>query len=228
MKAKDLYRKRLLVPSKNPCDPNYRRLRYVRYADDFIVGFVGGRDELVHIQRQVEGYLNAYLRLDPKFSDSSIKRASKERVRFLGVDVSVPMYKESAFSTVVRTRNGMEQKFSSKRRQGVVKLKVDIKSIIKRLNSAGFCDKLGKPTPRFQLYGMRHGDIINNYNRVKRGFLNYFRFVDNYSRLGFTLQYILIRSCCKLLAAKFKLKTQNAVYKKFGKNLNHQDGVCFE
>lgn len=30
-------------------DPSYRKLQYVRYADDFILGFVGPKSEAVHI-----------------------------------------------------------------------------------------------------------------------------------------------------------------------------------
>lgn len=132
------------------------------------------------------------------------------------------MYKEAPFTTFKRSHHGKLHLIKAKTAQVVVKLKVDIKSIIKKLNSAEFCDKLGKPTPRFQLYAIQHNDIIKLYNRVFRGIKNYFRFADNYRSIAFRIQYILIKSCAKLLAAKLKLKTTRAVYKKYGKDLNHE------
>lgn len=64
-----------------------------------------------------------------------------------------------------------------------------------------------------------HRTIIGLYNSVVRGYLNYYSFVHNYGTLTSRLMFILKSSCCKLIAAKFKLKTMANVYKKFGKNL---------
>ncbi|GAB3275850.1 reverse transcriptase/maturase family protein [Kineosporia babensis] len=37
------------VPSQDPNDPGYRRLRYVRYADDWLLGFAGPKHEAEQI-----------------------------------------------------------------------------------------------------------------------------------------------------------------------------------
>lgn len=57
------------------------------------------------------------------------------------------------------------------------------------------------------------------YNSVFRGFLNYYKFAHNYSRLTSTLVWILKQSCAKLLTAKFKLGTMKKTYDKFGPQL---------
>jgi len=214
------------IPSKNPVDRNYRRVRYVRYADDFIIGVIGRIKDANLIKIEVNSFLLNELLLSTSFEKHKLVNASRNRVDFLGVKVSVPIYKESSLTSFKRIRNGRVQLIKSKSSQGVVKLKVDIKYLIRKLNSAGFCDKIGTPLPRFQLYAISHNDIITIYNSVFSGLKNYFSFSDNYSNLAFTTQYILISSCAKLLAAKLKLKTIRAVYKKFGKGLNN-NGVMF-
>ncbi len=45
------------LPSHDPFDPGYRRLRYVRYADDFLLGFVGPRDEAEEIKAKLAAFL---------------------------------------------------------------------------------------------------------------------------------------------------------------------------
>jgi len=213
--------------SKNPKDIGYRRLRYIRYADDFIIGVIGRVKDAILIKEKVNLFLTNELLLSISSEKNKLVSASQDKIKFLGVNVRVPIYKEPSFSTYKRIRYGKAQLLTAKSSQGVVKLKVDIKSIILKLNSAGFCTKLGVPTPRFQLYAIRQNDIIIIYNKVCRGLKNYFSFTDNYSTLAFALQYILMNSCAKLLAAKLKLKTTKTVYKKFGKGLNSK-GIIFE
>ncbi len=208
------------VPSKDPIDKNYRRLVYVRYADDFIIGVIRSAKEALEVKDKVNNFLASNLLLNVSPTKNKLVRASKQKAKFLGVNVKVPIYKEPAFSTYKRVRNGKTQLVKAKTSQGVVKLKVDILTIIKKLNSAGFCSKLGKPSPRFQLYAITHNEIIRIYNRVFYGFKNYYRFADNFRTMAFSIQHILIKSCAKLLAAKLKLKTTKKVYKKFGKGLN--------
>lgn len=210
------------VSAKDPYDLNYRRLLYVRYADDFIIGLIGTAKEALEVKDKVNNFLSSSLLLNTSSNKNTFVSASKRRARFLGVEVRIPIYKEPSFSTYKRTRAGKVQLVHAKRSQGVVKLKVNMKNIISKLRSAGFCNKLGEPSPRFQLFAISHKDIILTYNSVFNGLKNYFRFIDNYSSMAFTIQYILITSCAKLLAAKLKLKTTRAVYKKFGKGLNRR------
>lgn len=207
---------------KDPLDKNYRRLNYVRYADDFIIGVTGSVKEAQKIKEEVNNFLVSSLSLSVSSKKSKLVRASKEKAKFLGVLVRIPVYKEPSFSTYKRTCKGKTQFVKAKSPQSIVKLKANIKVIVYKLNTVGFCDKLGEPTPRFKLYAMSHNEIILIYNRVLRGLKNYFKFTDNFSTLASQIQRILIGSCAKLLAAKLKLKTTRAVYKKFGKDLNKE------
>jgi len=62
---------------------------------------------------------------------------------------------------------------------------------------------------------------------VFRGYINYYSFVHNYNYLVSLLSHILKGSCAKLLAAKFTLKNQRKVYKKFGNKLRSLSGKEF-
>lgn len=209
------------ISARSPTNKNYRRLHYVRYADDFLIGLKGTIQEAKQIKEQVNSFLSSELLLNVSPNKNNLTRASKRKIKFLGVEVRVPISKKPALTTHAHTPAGKAQ--SSQR---AVKLKADIKNIINKLHSAGFCDKLGNPTPPFQLYHISHNDIILVYNKVLRKIKNHFRFADNFKKLTHTTQYILIRSCAKLLAAKLKMSTTKAVYKKYGKDLN-KAGVKF-
>lgn len=72
---------------------------------------------------------------------------------------------------------------------------------------------------------LEHRQIIHMYNSVFRGYLNYYKFAHNYSRVASTVGFYLKQSCAKLLAAKYSMGTMAKVYKKFGPNLEvkHRD-----
>lgn len=64
-----------------------------------------------------------------------------------------------------------------------------------------------------------HKSILDRYNAIIRGFLNYYAPADNYFRFASIVGYILRHSCAKTLARKFNLRTRAAAFRKFGKNL---------
>jgi group II intron reverse transcriptase/maturase len=45
------------IPSLEPQDPEYSRLRYVRYADDFLLGFTGTKAEAERIKEEIGQFL---------------------------------------------------------------------------------------------------------------------------------------------------------------------------
>lgn len=56
-KAKELRKQAQTLPTKMTNDPDYRRLKYVRYADDFLLGFAGPRAEAEAIKQQLRKFL---------------------------------------------------------------------------------------------------------------------------------------------------------------------------
>ena len=71
------------VKSKDPFDPNFRRLYYIRYVNDFIVGVVGSRKDTVEIRNKIDSFLNNELKLTLSHTKTSIIHFSKDFTFFL-------------------------------------------------------------------------------------------------------------------------------------------------
>ncbi len=84
-----LRQQRRLLPSQDPDDPDYRRLRYVRYADDWLLGFVGPKAEAEEIKRQLGAFLHDQLKLELSEEKTLITHAASQPARFLGYDIVV-------------------------------------------------------------------------------------------------------------------------------------------
>jgi len=84
----DLYQKARQIPSSDQFDPEYRRLRYIRYADDFLLGFAGPRDEAEEIKDQLKTFLHDNLKLELSPEKTLITNALTEKALFLGYDIS--------------------------------------------------------------------------------------------------------------------------------------------
>jgi group II intron reverse transcriptase/maturase len=72
------------MPSQVMNDPDYRRLKYVRFADDFLLGFIGPRSEAEEIKRQLGDFLRDELKLELSQAKTLITHARSEAARFLG------------------------------------------------------------------------------------------------------------------------------------------------
>jgi hypothetical protein len=77
------------LPARDPLDPDYRRLRYVRYADDWLLGFCGPRVEAEAIKSQLGAFLREELKLDLSETKTLITHARSQAAHFLGYEVVV-------------------------------------------------------------------------------------------------------------------------------------------
>jgi group II intron reverse transcriptase/maturase len=75
------------LPSQDPDDPGYRRLRYVRYCDDFLLGFAGPRREAEEIKSKIGEFLRGELKLELSESKTVITHATSQAARFLGYEI---------------------------------------------------------------------------------------------------------------------------------------------
>ena len=77
------------LPVGDPSDPGYRRLRYVRYADDHLIGFTGPKSEAEDIKRRLASFLHDELRLELNQEKTLVTHARTGAARFLGYEVTV-------------------------------------------------------------------------------------------------------------------------------------------
>jgi len=86
--AEALRKQAQMLPSQDMNDPHYRRLKYVRYADDFLLGFSGPRAEAEAIKQQLSKFLQEELKLDLSEEKTLLTHARSEAARFLGYEVT--------------------------------------------------------------------------------------------------------------------------------------------
>jgi group II intron reverse transcriptase/maturase len=85
---KELRKQLQSMPSYDMTDPDFRRLRYVRYPDDFLLGFIGPKEEAQKIKEQLRGYLAEILKLELSEEKTLLTHVRTERARFLGYEIT--------------------------------------------------------------------------------------------------------------------------------------------
>jgi hypothetical protein len=78
------------MPSRDPGDPGYRRLRYCRYADDWLLGFTGPRQEAEQIKARIGEFLHDQLKLELSPAKTLITHGRTQAARFLGYEIGAP------------------------------------------------------------------------------------------------------------------------------------------
>lgn len=194
------------LPSVDPNDPDYRRLKYVRYADDFLVGFVGPRSEAEAIKQQLGAFLREELKLELSEAKTLITHARSEAARFLGYEVTVQ------HEDTKRTKTLRGKKCRSV--NGRIGLRVPRDVLVAK------CDRYrkgGKAIHRAELLQESDFTIIATYQLEFRGIANYYRLAYNLHTLN-KLKYVMECSLTKTLAHKFSVSVTK-VYEKYGAEL---------
>jgi group II intron reverse transcriptase/maturase len=87
--ARDLRKQLRALPTVDPMDPGYRRLKYIRYADDHILGFIGPKAEAEQIKARLAAFLRETLGLELSQQKTLITHARSQPARFLGYHIRV-------------------------------------------------------------------------------------------------------------------------------------------
>jgi group II intron reverse transcriptase/maturase len=188
-----LVRLRRSLPSRDFQDPDFRRLRYVRYADDFLLGFIGPKSEAEEIKREIRDFLGDKLKLGLSEEKTLITHASEEQARFLGYEVSV----RRSDAKVGPALNGGTRRSVN----GQVRLSVPRVVCTDRLER--FMRK-GKPAPVNVLIALSDHQIVAHFQGIFRGLVNYYRMAHNLASRLNRVRHVLGISMVKTLAKKHK------------------------
>ena len=194
------------LPSRMLDDPDYRRLKYVRYADDFLLGFVGTRHEAETIKQQLADFLKTQLRLELSDDKTLITHARSAAARFLGYHVTV-MQDNRKHTNGRRSLNG------------VVSLQVPRDVIQAKCQPYV---KGGGPAHRNELIHQSDFDIVTQYQSVFRGISNFYRMAHNLRDLAH-LRGIMQHSLTRTLAAKLRISVPE-VYRRYRAQILDEDG----
>lgn len=195
-------------------DTDFRRLRYVRYADDFIVSIIGSKKEAEQIKDQLSLFLKNALKLDLSLDKSKITHAVKDRAFFLGTEIFMTKDNKRPVRRIIR--NGEKRLVKIFPR---IQMNAPISKIINKLHSKGYVRENLSPTRVGKFIHYDIPLILSNYKALLRGLLNYYVFASNFTRFKARVLYILKYSFVLTIASKLKLRTKKQVFKKFGPKL---------
>lgn len=205
------------LASKDFEDHNFRRLQYVRYFDDFLVGIIGKHSETIKVSQEIKDFLFTSLLLKLNFDKTHITNFNREGTNFLSTFISGNQEKEKKIHIIQKGNKNIKVRFTSRAR-----LEAPILKILKKGAENGFFKRTPAgefvPTSCGRVVNLDHADVIRFYNQKIRGVLNYYSFADNKKSLG-SFVHGLKHSCALTLALKFKLRHRSKVFKKFGKTL---------
>ena len=210
-KAKGLRKQAQKLPTQDTNAPNFRRLKYVRYADDFLLGFLGSKAEAEEIKRELKEYLQNELKLDLSSTKTLITHAKSEAAKFLGYEITVILEDTKQF---LRNTAGMGRETKCRCVNGRLGLKAPrdvIETKCKRYMRGG------KAIHRQELINESDYTIVTMYQLEYRGIANYYRLAYNMRSLG-QLKWVMETSLTKTLARKHKLPMRR-VYEKYATEL---------
>jgi group II intron reverse transcriptase/maturase len=212
-KAHALLRQAQQLPSKDPNDPDYRRLTYIRYADDTLFGFSGPRAEVEQIKRLLSDFLHNQLRLTLSEEKTLITHARTQEARFLGYGIQA-QYRNDKLATDGHRR--VNAKMALRVPKDVVEKKTAI------------YEQGGKPIQRPPLASCTDYTILNTFQEEYRGFVQYYLLANNVHWLGRVL-WAAERSLTQTLAAKYRSTTAKMA-KRYRTSIQtpHGPRKCFE
>jgi group II intron reverse transcriptase/maturase len=201
------------LPSQDPADPHYRRLRYVRYADDWLLGFAGPKAEAEEIKGRLREFLRDHLNLALSDAKTLITHAGDKAARFLGYAIS-GMHADTKLDR--RGRRSVN---------GHIMLKAPWDVIV------SLCSRYeghGKPEVRPSMLDDEDFSIVGRYGAELRGYVNYYALAHNVGKL-YRLKWTMETSMLKTLANKHK-STVTRMARKYRTKLVTPDGTftCFQ
>lgn len=195
-------------------DSLFKRLRYVRYADDFVIGIIGSYTDCVKTKGDLANILKEELGLELNLVKTKITHAQTESAYFLGhnIHITPPSKQKREYIELLRGKTLIR-----KTTRPIFDGPID--KIVEKLEEKGFARRGGNPTRCGRLIHLQPSQIIKYYRSIEDGILNFYNMTNNYGRVSARTHYILKYSCALTLASKLRLTTLKKTFSKFGKNL---------
>jgi group II intron reverse transcriptase/maturase len=210
-------------PSRDPCDEKFRRLYYVRYADDFLVGFCGTKAEAEKIKEELVNFLQSELKLAINIEKSRIYHSTDKNILFLGCYIRYQPNK-----IIADPYKSIEYGIIQLKSQAInnASLKAPIDRLLEKATERKYAVKKDnghfRATAKRELTGLPEKDIVNRYSSIIRGILQYYSCVNQRSDL-WPVVSLYRKSCALTLADKLKLRTAAQAFKRFGPLLSIND-----
>ena len=191
-------------------DRDYKRLKYIRYADDFLIGVIGSKEDCRKMKEDFTIFMRDKLKLELSEEKTLITNAH-DSAMFLGYEISVRKSEVSKYNKLghlVRVHSG----------HVVLTLPLEtVKKKLLELKAMELRNVNGKEVwwamPRNFLVKDKPEDTCARYTTEIRGLYQYYRIADNIAYVGNTFGYIMRLSFCKTLAKKLNSSTRKILLK---------------
>lgn len=212
-RLKAIEQERAAFPSGDEMDGSYRRLKYISYADDFILGVIGSKEDALRIKEDIKSFLSESLALELSEEKTLITHTGKS-AKFLGYEITVTRNNHQR-----RDVQGRLRRTYGKR----VRLNVSMATLRDKLLEYGAMEiklrngkEIWKPKCRSGLIFNDDLEILDRYNRETVGFCNYYLIANNCVVLH-NFRYIMEYSMYKTFAGKYR-STVRKINKKYRLN----------
>jgi group II intron reverse transcriptase/maturase len=210
IKLKSLGKELRTIPSMDPMDPEYKKILFIRYADDWIIGIIGEKQDAIDIRTKIETYLEQHLKLTLSPEKTKITYLGKRTARFLGYELqSGGTSKFSTSKTLYKRTVGFQPRIF-----------MPISDIVSKMADNNFCTKIGIGTRKKGWIHYPDNIIVQKFNYILRGYRNYYAPSDNFGAGMNRLEYILKFSCAHTLASKRRTRVSIQIKRLIGLGLD--------
>lgn len=204
------------LPYKSQTD---KKLKYIRYADDFIIAINGSREDCVDIKNKLGNFISGNLKMELSIEKTLITH-SNDSARFLGYDIRVRR------DNKIKPRHGVTQRTMNNK----VELNIPLQDKIQKFLFAKkviFQKQNGEliPVSRKSLLRCTDLEIVSAYNAELKGICNYYSLASNFCMLNY-FEYFMEYSCLKTIASKHK-STISKIKEKY-RNGSGRWGIPYE
>lgn len=203
------------IPSKDVINPNFIKVSYVRYGDAFLIGIMGPFSLPKSVLNRITIFLKNELQLELYPQKSNIVPFNKS-INFLDTTIRGGYFEIKSIKLADKGNGeGIKVRITPR-----INFHAPIRSLFEKLVIKKFfkwkCQRKlsASPTARKNLINLDHCNIIQYYNNVINGLINYHHFADNRKSMGLVVHGLKL-SCALTLALKYKLRTLAKTFKKF-------------
>ena len=213
---RSINRRILQTPSYDFNDPFYTRVRFLRYADDVVVGIIGPRSLAERVREEMASFLAEDLRLELNRDKTLITHLPTEQAHFLGYafKTASPRWRRRNLRRKGSPHNVIQ---TVKTTSGNITLLVPLAKLTKKLKKYM---ANGQPASVNGFINQPVEHIIEHYNGVMRGWYNYYQLAENVSSLNYA-RYVLGYSLAKTLAHKER-SSVSKIFRKYGKDITFE------
>lgn len=209
------------IPSYNPKTLR-KKFIYIRYADDWILGFSGSLSEAEELKEKIKYFLLEKLKLQLSEEKTKITNIKKNSIDYLGYTILIQSDYRTTKKMVIRKKpsslKGTWSTTTQRTTSGKYLVLPNKNKLLTNITRRGFCQG-----PHYYPIGIRawsqltEFQIVQKYHNLFMGLIQHYKKCNNFYILN-RINYILHYSCAKTLATRLKI-TMPQVFNKYGKDL---------